>query len=272
MVARKGPAGKSPAQIVKRPSASRSAAQCPDARPLVVFRRPAAECKLTVAQIHALVRGVNPVVRQRPAANCKMTLDEIQDSLNREGLGFILLASSPNITTRAALLKKDHLILPADVIAVACELADGMREMQMDWMGGDTSLGNALWSDFVTPGVKEAWRLMRSKDIQRAFATLLGLLLYMHTDDGWLRDQEVWCNWKEFSSFFSSISQAWKTLLSHSDARLGLASSGASCRSYRGRLLKMLQSWESETNSTLEEVFDEHEAKAKPRKVRVTIF
>merc|ERR1712061_699212 len=125
-----------------------------------------------------------------------LTVNAIQNSLNKEGLGMILMARTPSKTTLCDLFKSKHLLLPREVVGPACALASDMRRTEMGWMGGGTSLGNELWDAFITPGVRDAKFFMSKKDFRGAFATLLGLLLYTKQDDDWLRDQEIYCNWR----------------------------------------------------------------------------
>lgn len=158
----------------------------------------------------------------------------------------------------AEILATDHLILPAEVVGPACEKAEEMRDMQISWLGGGTSLGNALWDNFITPSATDADALARSRNYRPALAELMGLLLYMQGDDGWLCDQEVYCDWPEFKRVFTRISFAWKTLLAQSDAVLGLAPSLGRTGGYRAALREILGAWEKATNATLEETFDEH--------------
>merc|ERR1712194_480546 len=197
-----------------------------------------------------------------------LTVNAIQDSLNNKGLGIVMLTETKAKSTLAALLKMDHFLLPASVVGSACDLAGSMRDTEMRWMGGGTSLGNELWDAFILPAVRDAMQLVKRKSsvsdaLSEAFGILLGLLLFTNQDDAWLCDQEIYCDWKQFSYFFTSVSAAWKAVLASNDAVLGLAPAAGRPGGYRARLLAMLKGWQRKTNATLEEVFDDHVPHAK---------
>ncbi|CAE8588555.1 unnamed protein product, partial [Polarella glacialis] len=142
-------------------------------------------------------------LKKRPAAagrgpaaelNVRKSLDEIQDDLNAKGWGIILLEPACTRSTLAALIKKDHLLLPVEVVGPACEVSGDMDEMRLSWAGGGTSLGNALWQHYIFPGTADAERMIHRGHFRAAFTELLGLLLFMESDDCWLCDQEVACD------------------------------------------------------------------------------
>ena len=89
----------------------------------------------------------------------------------------------------------------------------------------------------------------------RAF--LLGLLIYGNNDDEWLQDNEEYLQ-ARFYRWFVRLSTAWKGVLSVSDEVLGLPQVGGRVGGYRAPLLSLLEKWESVTNHTLAEVYDEH--------------
>jgi len=172
-----------------------------------------------------------------------------------------------------ALLEKDHLMLPVEVVGPACELADDMQMLCGEWKGGGTSMGNALWFDFILNVLKDAEGELRRHNSRVAFSLALGLLLFMRAEDGWLLDQEVYMDWKLFSGFFRRITALWKSLLALSDAKLGFAPRRGRIGGYRERLRSLLEEWQHETNEVLEESFDFHRPASAtgPAQVRVRI-
>ena len=88
---------------------------------------------------------------------------------------------------------------------------------------------------------------------------LLGILLFGRADDGWLRDQEEYCEWESFAQWFVGLSAAWQAVLVESDGALGLtpARGRTEVGHYRGLIMRMLTEWEEEVNEALEQLFDD---------------
>jgi len=175
--------------------------------------------------------------------------------------------------TRASVLAVDHLLLRKDVGLRALRLSSKMRSMELSWSGGNTSLGNALWDHFWIPSTEKAAKHVRDSNFGAALAELLGLLLYADAEDGWLTDQEVACEWKQFQHFFVKLSNVWKKVLGQGDKVLGLGLPRVGKPGgYRSRLSKLLENWELQTNKTLKEVFDDHREDKWSSRARLRIF
>jgi hypothetical protein len=128
-----------------------------------------------------------------------------------------------------------------------------------EWMGGGTSLGNALWARFFQPAVAAALADARAGEYQAAMGHLLGLLLIGINDDTWLQDNEVYCDWSEFSLFFTELSRAWASVLAQPDAVLGLAPSTGKVGGYRAALIEKIDDWQNDVNEMLADRYDEFE-------------
>jgi len=150
-----------------------------------------------------------------------------------------------------------HMLLPVQLGKVARQLSGSIREMCSEWMGGGTSCGNAVWGHYMMPKLKKAQEMIQKKQWRKAFGILLGLQLFASYDDDWIRDQEIYCEFGDFSGWFSDYSKAWMDVLGKSDAQLGLAVAGGKEGGYRGVLREMLENWEKETNELLRGTFDE---------------
>ena len=89
--------------------------------------------------------------------------------------------AAPSIGARNNIknLQAKHLLLMSDTAERAVKIYKGGQRMRSSWMGGGTSLGNALWSRYFFPcaaaaaGYLDERRTMPGK----AFGELLGLLL-----------------------------------------------------------------------------------------------
>jgi len=150
-----------------------------------------------------------------------------------------------------------HMLLPVQPGKVARQLSGSIRGMCSSWMGGGTSCGDAVWDNFMMPKLQEAQKMIQKKQWRKAFGILLGLQLFASYDDDWIRDQEIYCEFGDFSGWFSDYSMAWMNVLGKSDAQLGLAVAGGKEGGYRGVLREMLEKWEKETNELLRGTFDE---------------
>ena len=157
--------------------------------------------------------------------------------------------------TRKRLLTKDHLLLPVDVAEAATRINQGARKMCYSWGGGGTSLGNALWSRYLHPAAAEAAGAVSAGRHGEALGPLLGVLFFGISDDGWLHDQEEYCEWDGFEHFFRSLSLSWQGILAQPDESIGLAPPLGG-GGYRAKIVEMLTRWEKEVNEKLED-FDE---------------
>ena len=139
--------------------------------------------------------------------------------------------------------------------------------MCYSWGGGGTSLGNALWARYLHPAAAEAAEAVSEGRHGEALGPLLGILFFGSFDDGWLNDQEEYCEWDSFCEFFRSVSLAWQGVLAQPDAAIGLAPSLGG-GGYRAKIMKLLTRWEKEVNTTLKDIFDDHAEGG--RKARIT--
>ena len=137
--------------------------------------------------------------------------------------------------------------------------------MVVGWAGGGTSCGNAVWARFLRPALADAQAAIARKDFAAALGPLLGLVLIGRSDDGWLRDQEEYCEWGAFAAWFADASKAWQSVLAQPDGALGLAPARGRQEAghYRGVLMKEISAWEVEVNGTLDEMFGEKRRGAK---------
>jgi len=173
--------------------------------------------------------------------------------------------------TAQKLLAVEHLMLPAPTVDVASRYSKRADRMVCGWPGGGTSCGNAVWHRFLRPALAEAEAAIERRDCAAALGPLLGILLIGRSDEGWLRDQEEYCEWDSFAQWFADLSRAWQTVLAEPDGALGLASARGrkEVGHYRGVLLRMLTEWEQEVNETLEE-FEEFAEGGKKAKLTAT--
>lgn len=217
-----------------------------------------------------------PQAEGTPGRTCSGALAWVRMQLQGEGLGLIMLErpyepdAAPESITRASVLAKKHLLVCDDTAERALQIYKrGMRLIE-NWMGGGTSLGNTLWSRFFLPSAAAAAEYFDERRTMptRAFGELLGVLLLGRADDGWIHDQEIYCEFDEFAHFFDSLSASWKEVLSRPDGDIGLEApcnagpdelrtAGAPPRGYyRSTLMEMLRAWETEVNESLEKFDD----------------
>ena len=178
--------------------------------------------------------------------------------------------AKPKDITAAKLLAVDHLFLPAPMCEEAERLAKRARKMVYGWSGGGTSCGNAVWQRFLRPTLMDVQATIASKTgggAAVALGALLGIVLIGRSDEGWLRDQEEYCEWDEFAQWFADVSKAWQTVLAESDGVLGLAPSRGRKEAghYRGVLMGLLKKWEEEVNEALDEYNDDVEGDKKAK-------
>lgn len=177
---------------------------------------------------------------------------------------------SPDSINMEYVLGIKHLLVPVQLGKAADKLDVTIREMCSEWMGGGTSCGNAVWGHFMMPKLNDAQKMIQKKQWRKAFGILLGLQLFASYDEDWIRDQEIYCEFGDFSGWFSDYSKAWLDVLGKSDAQLGLAVAGGKEGGYRSVLRDMLDDWEKETNEILRDTFDE--AADDEMRARVRIF
>ena len=121
----------------------------------------------------------------------------------------------------------------------------------------------------MMPKVREAHLKIQMKQWRKAFGILLGLQLFASGEDDWIRDQEVYTDFKEFGGWFSDYSSAWLQVLDRSDSQLGLVVVGGKEGGYRGVVREMLENWERRTNELFREVFDEFSEEDPRARVRM---
>ena len=120
------------------------------------------------------------------------------------------------------LMSLKHILLPAQVGKAEEKLATSIKKMVREWMGGGTSCGDAVRYNFLMPNVREALLKIQMKQWKKAFDILLGLQLFASGGDDWIRDQEVYTEFEEFSGRFSDCSSAWLQVLDSRDNQLDL--------------------------------------------------
>jgi len=205
------------------------------------------------------------------------SFDKIQDGLNKEGLGIILLEVVPvrGRFTRASFFEKDHLLLPVEVVGKSCEMAAEMRSTATSWKATSGSLSKALWRQFLAPSARDASVLAEKGSYRVAIPKLLGPLLFMRSaGDEWMRDPEVQSDWRDYFRFFHRVTLAWKMIFAQCDEVLGLLPAVGRPGGYRDRFQKLVQEWEDGANMTLEDVFASA-GRRRPRahmSMRVRIF
>ena len=176
----------------------------------------------------------------------------------------------PECIDKDYLLSTQHVFLPKLIASTAWKINNRLDKFRMDWDGGSTSLGNAIWDHFMFPNLKRAEKFISEKKWKNAFAVMFGIHLSGASDEGWISSNEIYCDFPVFSGWFADYSKAWKTLLTKSDKQLGL-----DCKirpgGYRDVVQDFLRKWEDETNELLEEIFDEF-MKAGDIPARVRIF
>jgi len=174
---------------------------------------------------------------------------------------------TPDTFTTEYVLGIKHILLPVQVGRVAVKLEFSISTLVYDWEGGGTSCGNAVWYNFMMPQLEEAQQMIQRKKWRMAFGILMGLQMFCSGDGYWIHDQEVYCDFEDFSGWFSDYSKAWLDVLGKSDSQLGLAVARGKEGGYRGVLRNMLEKWEKETNEELREFdrFAGDEGKARVR-------
>ena len=177
-------------------------------------------------------------------------------------------SDTPEMVTRESLLGKHHLLLPTRLASIARDYSRRASQLVHSHMGGGTSLGNAMWHRFMRPALAAARRSMGT-DWAAALGHLLGLVMIGINDDTWLLDQEEYCEWDDFESYFTALSATWQRVLAQPDDVLGLAPPRGKPEGYRVDLLRLLSGWETEVNDTLAE-YDEFADGGKPARLTAT--
>ena len=88
--------------------------------------------------------------------------------------------------------------------------------------------------------------------------------------DTWLQDNEVYCDWGEFSLFFTELSRAWASVLAQPDAVLGLAPSTGKIGGYRAALIEKIDDWQNDVNEMLADRYDEFEEDGMEARLKCT--
>lgn len=173
----------------------------------------------------------------------------------------------PKDVTAKKLLAVDHLMLPRTTADTARGISKRARKLVCNWMGGGTSCGNAVWARFLRPALEDAEEDLARGDHASALGPLLGVLLFGLFDDGWLMDQEEYCEWDSFEGWFSGLSAAWQAVLAQSDKDLGLEPPRGRKEAghYRKRLMEMLSRWEKDVNEHLDDLNDNAEGGKKAK-------
>ena len=105
---------------------------------------------------------VEPQAEGTPGRTCEGAYAWVKMLIRNEGLGLIMLEppyaadAAPDAITLASVLAKKHLLLMGSTADRATKIFRGGRRMQMSWMGGGTSLGNALWARYFLPSAAAA--------------------------------------------------------------------------------------------------------------------
>ncbi|KAJ3078266.1 hypothetical protein HDU99_000677 [Rhizoclosmatium hyalinum] len=136
----------------------------------------------------------------------------------------MLAASTATTTTTTTTTAKPASFMAEAIHHTAHDLSTKIFTLQDDWDHGNTSLNNEIWFAHLIPSVKRAVTLTTRKGKhQAALGILVGLLVFMNYDaEGWLHDQKVYLQAKEFTRFFEKLQIAWKSVLAQTDAELGI--------------------------------------------------
>lgn len=155
--------------------------------------------------------------------------------------------------TREALLAKDHMLLPADVIGRAFELCSQMVHFSGLWAASEADFSSDLWEVFLLPAAERAVSYARVGEFTGTLAELLGVVLFTVRQDAWLRQGQAQLEEWELRGFFERLAVAWMSVLKQSDEKLGLAPPEGKPGGYRERLLAFLRTWQEQANRVLEE-------------------
>ena len=146
-----------------------------------------------------------------------------------------------------------HIILPKMVTKPAFTLQRKCFRLVGNWPYGGTSMGNALWVDYMFPELDKAKNFLSQKKYKKAFGILLGIFLFSRVDSYFMHDNEVYLEFSTFSGWFSDYSKAWKKLLKQSDKVLGLDCKHINPEGYREVLVAMITKWEKKSNRFLKD-------------------
>ena len=176
----------------------------------------------------------------------------------------------PEVVNKEFLLSTRHLFLPKAATEMAWKIHSEVNRLRREWEYGGTSLGNAIWDQFMIPNLAKAEKYISEKKWRKAVGTMFGIQMAAGYDDSWIHDQEIYCEFDIFSGWFSDYSAAWRTLLSKTDKELGF-NCNVKPGGYREFIEDLIRTWEKETNQTLQR-FDEFAEEEDTDLARVHIF
>lgn len=165
------------------------------------------------------------------------SLDALQDALNRDGWGFLLIGSEPwTCLSFQELLRHEHLLLHVEIVDLACGTAEQLS-MLLERGNGEATieLQNRLADEALV-----AARL-RSSDpaiaARESLSRVLGLALFVVLGDGlaWLRKRTT----GEIQEILGNASKAMNKALRHSDRSLGLAPADGQPGGYRAAVQEL---------------------------------
>jgi len=176
----------------------------------------------------------------------------------------------PDVIDKEYLLSTRHIFLPKLAGVTAWKIHADVNRLRREWMYGGTSLGNSIWNTYMIPNLKKAEKYINEKKWRKAIGVMFGILMAAMYDDGWISDQEIYCEFFVFSTWFEDYSTAWKTLLAKTDKDLGL-NCNVKPEGYREVMENLIRSWEKDTNTELQR-FDEFAEEDDDPIARVHIF
>merc|ERR1712168_204906 len=128
----------------------------------------------------------------------------------------------PEVVDKDYLISTRHFFLPKLAGLAAWKIHADVNQLRREWMYGGTSLGNTIWNKFMIPNLKKAEKYIKEKKWRKAMGIMVGILMAAKFDDGWISDQEIYCEFFNFANWFKCYSTAWRTLLAKTDVELGL--------------------------------------------------
>mmetsp|Transcript_96254 Transcript_96254/g.201095 ORF Transcript_96254/g.201095 Transcript_96254/m.201095 type:complete len:392 (-) Transcript_96254:364-1539(-) len=157
-----------------------------------------------------------------------------------------------------AIMKKDHMLLPLPLLKEAVRVHAWLRE-------GLHSVGSvkwkvaSMWRDYLNPLLSKSASFIQAGDNRGAFALLLGLVIFARREENWIPYRHDLVEWNEFCNYWKALGAVWKELLKASDQGLGITALRrglyrSPCRSYRRRLVEMVEDFERRTNQALKPV------------------
>mmetsp|Transcript_133584 Transcript_133584/g.236385 ORF Transcript_133584/g.236385 Transcript_133584/m.236385 type:complete len:237 (-) Transcript_133584:111-821(-) len=155
------------------------------------------------------------------------SLDALQDAVNRDGWGFLLIGSGHwRRVCFQELLKHEHLLLHVEIVDIACELAGTAEQLRMLSEQGNRKATKEL-QNRLADEARVAARLLSSDPplaARESLSRVLGLAVFVVLGDGlaWLRKRTI-AEIKRLHSMLGNASKAMNKALGHSDRSLGLA-------------------------------------------------